>query len=279
VPRRLLLFFFLALGAAAPGACGDDGATTGTSPATEPGPSTPSTPATSGPAPSLDTAEVQLVPVADITGATSVATRAGDDGVWVTEQTGLVKVVRNGDVETALDLTDQVGAFTLEQGLLGLTFSPDGDRLYVYFSRRDGDTELVEYRLDGDSVDDDSARSILIVDKPQVNHNGGQLAFGPDEFLYIGLGDGGGFAGDSGPGHVAGGNAQSLETVLGKILRIDPTPAAGQPYSIPADNPFVAGPAGARPEIWSYGLRNPWRFSFDAETGDLCIADVGQGRI
>jgi glucose/arabinose dehydrogenase len=266
VPARLLLlFFFLALGVAA-AACSDDGASTGTSS----GPSAPSTPDTDGAAPSLDSASVQLVPVADVTGATSVAARPGDDGIWVTEQTGLVRVVRNGEVETALDLTDRVGAFSLEQGLLGLTFSPDGGRLYVYFTRRDGDTELVEYRLDGAAVDEGSARTILVVEEPQPNHNGGQLAFGPDELLYIGLGDGGGFA---------GGNAQSLETVLGKILRIDPTPDADQPYSIPADNPFVEGPAGARPEIWSYGLRNPWRFSFDAETGDLWIADVGQGSI
>ncbi len=120
-----------------------------------------------------------------------------------------------------------------------------------------------------------SRRTILTVDQPQPNHNGGQLAFGPDGYLYIGLGDGGA-QGDSGAGHAPGGNGQSLDTLLGKILRIAPNPEpGGAPYTVPADNPFVAE-ADARPEIWSYGLRNPWRFSFDRANGDLWIGDVGQ---
>jgi glucose/arabinose dehydrogenase len=108
----------------------------------------------------------------------------------------------------------------------------------------------------------------LFVDQPFSNHNGGALAFGPDGYLYVALGDGGS-AGDP------MGNAQSLSTLLGKLLRISPRPSGGEPYSIPPDNPFV-GWSGARPEIWAYGLRNPWRFSFDAATGDLWIGDVGQ---
>jgi glucose/arabinose dehydrogenase len=115
---------------------------------------------------------------------------------------------------------------------------------------------------------------VLSQSQPQGNHNGGELAFGPDGLLYIALGDGGS-AGDQGSGHADGGNGQSLGTLLGKILRIDPTPSGGQAYTVPADNPFV-GRDGARPEIWSYGLRNPWRFSFDKTTGDLWIGDVGQ---
>jgi glucose/arabinose dehydrogenase len=114
---------------------------------------------------------------------------------------------------------------------------------------------------------------MLRVRDHESNHNGGQLAFGPDGMLYIALGDGGG-GGDEGEGHAEGGNGQSLRTLFGKILRIDPRPDGDRPYTIPADNPFADG--GGRPEIWSYGLRNPWRFSFDATTGDLWIGDVGQ---
>ncbi|MGH9024858.1 MAG: PQQ-dependent sugar dehydrogenase [Acidimicrobiia bacterium] len=270
------------------GACSDDGTSDGSSQPTGPSTSRPSSPKTDEGAASpktdegaadLDAVSVQLTPVADLESATSVATRRDDDGLWVTEQGGLLRVVRGGQVETVLDLTDRVNAASNEQGLLGLAFSPDGARLYLYFTRReDGDNEIVEYQMRGDAVDESSARSIMVVEQPQPNHNGGQLAFGPDRMLYISHGDGGA-AGDAGPGHVEGGNAQSLGTLLGKILRIEPTPAAGAPYSVPADNPFVDGPDGARPEIWSFGLRNPWRFSFDAETGDLWIGDVGQGTI
>ena len=124
------------------------------------------------------------------------------------------------------------------------------------------------------TVDAASRRQVLTQSQPQSNHNGGELTFGPDGLLYLGLGDGGG-AGDSGGGHAPGGNGQSLGTLLGKILRIDPTPSGNRGYTVPPDNPFV-GRAGARPEIWSYGLRNPWRFSFDQATGDIWIGDVGQ---
>jgi glucose/arabinose dehydrogenase len=156
-----------------------------------------------------------------------------------------------------------------EQGLLGLAFSPDGRYLYVDFTDKAGDTHVTEFTMRGRQADARSERLVLKVDQPFPNHNGGQLAFGPDRRLYIALGDGGS-AGDP------MGNGQSLDTLLGKILRIDPRPGGGQPYRIPDGNPF-AGRAGARPEIWDYGLRNPWRFSFDPATGDLWIGDVGQG--
>jgi glucose/arabinose dehydrogenase len=140
--------------------------------------------------------------------------------------------------------------------------------LYVNFTDVDGDTRVVAYAMAGDRADPSSRREVLFVDQPYSNHNGGNLVFGPDGYLYIGLGDGG----SGGDPH---GNAQSLGTLLGKMLRIDPRPADGAPYRIPADNPFVTTP-GARPEIWAYGLRNPWRYSFDRATGDLWIGDVGQ---
>jgi glucose/arabinose dehydrogenase len=146
--------------------------------------------------------------------------------------------------------------------------------MYVDYTNNAGDTQVVEFTMRKRKILVRSRRVVLAVAQPQPNHNGGQLAFGPDGMLYIGLGDGGA-SGDMGPGHAPGGNGQSLGTLLGKILRIDPTPSGTAAYTVPHDNPFV-GRAGARPEIWSYGLRNPWRFSFDAATGDLWIADVGQ---
>jgi glucose/arabinose dehydrogenase len=171
-----------------------------------------------------------------------------------------------------LDLTGQVTGGS-EQGLLGIEFSPDGTLLYAHYTNVDGDTRVDEYAMTDGTADAASRRELLAVEQPQANHNGGQLAFGPDGLLYIGLGDGGG-GGDTGDGHAPGGNGQSLDTLLGKILRIDPRPSGGDPYTIPADNPFAGG--GGRPEIWAYGLRNPWRFSFDRETDDLWIGDVGQ---
>ena len=152
-------------------------------------------------------------------------------------------------------------------------FSPDGSKLYVHYSAPSGDDprRRVRGRADtggGGRADPRSRRRILALEQPQSNHNGGQLAFGPDGALYLGLGDGGD-ADDEGPGHAPGGNGQSLDTLLGKILRIDPTPRRGRTRS--RDNPFVTG--GRRDLV---GLRNPWRFSFDPATGDLWIGDVGQ---
>jgi glucose/arabinose dehydrogenase len=172
-----------------------------------------------------------------------------------------------------LDISGEVGSNGNEEGLLGLAFSPSGTELYLYFTDRDGAIRVVEYAVREGTVDGGSRRDVLTVAHPQSNHNGGQLAFGPDGLLYIGTGDGGN-AGDVGPGHVEGGNAQSTGTLLGKILRIAPLAAGGAPYTIPPGNPFAAG--GGEPEIFALGLRNPWRFSFDRETGDLWIGDVGQ---
>jgi glucose/arabinose dehydrogenase len=180
-----------------------------------------------------------------------------------------VVAIRDGHVATrpVLDLSDSV-SLGGEQGLLGLTFSPDGRYLYVNYTDVDGDTRIVAYAMHGDHAVLTSRRQLLFVDQPYDNHNGGDLVFGPDGDLYIGLGDGG-------SGGDPQGNGQSLDTLLGKMLRIEPTPSGAKPYRVPGDNPFVGDP-GTRPEIWSYGLRNPWRYSFDLATGDLWIADVGQ---
>jgi glucose/arabinose dehydrogenase len=221
---------------------------------------------------------LRLVRVSDIPGATAIAARKGDSTLYVTQQPGQVRAIRNGRTIAApvLDLTARVSQEGGERGLLGIAFAPDGAKLYVDYTGNDGTIEIDEFTMRGRSVDAATRRTVLTVEHSEAtNHNGGQLAFGPDGDLYIGVGDGGGFSGDSGTGHAPGGNGQSLGTLLGKILRIDPTASGGAAYTVPPDNPFV-GTAGARPEIWAYGLRNPWRFSFDRATGDLWIGDVGQ---
>jgi glucose/arabinose dehydrogenase len=219
-----------------------------------------------------------LQPVAALPSLTAMTPRAGDRALYVTQQQGVVRAVRNGKSldPPVLDISDDV-LVQGEQGLLGLVFSPDGTKLYVDYTGTDGDSYIDEFMMNGTVVDAESRRNVLTVEDPQSNHNGGQLAFGPDGYLYIGLGDGGS-QNDEGAGHVRGGNGQSLGTLLGKILRINPTPTAGAEYQVPPDNPFV-GVDGARPEIWAYGLRNPWRFSFDTRTGDLWIGDVGQDEV
>ena len=222
----------------------------------------------------LRSAKVKLTPIASVEDPTAFAIRPGDRAFYVTEQVGRVRAVRDGnlDAEPVLDLTADVGSGG-ERGLLGLAFSPDGSKLYLDYTNTTGDTRIVEYTMRGNTVDAGSRRELLAVDQPQPNHNGGQLGFGPDGMLYIGFGDGGG-AGDQGSGHAEGGNGQSLDTLLGKILRIDARAASGREYAIPPGNPFANG--GGLPEIWAYGLRNPWRFTWDRETGDMWIADVGQ---
>lgn len=232
----------------------------------------------SAPRPAIATGRplrVGLKAVATLPDTTALATRPGDPTrLYVTTQPGQIVALRDGEAPvTVLDLRDDVRAGG-ERGLLGLAFSPDGTRLYVHYTgRAAGETVLEEYTLVGDRIDESTRRVLLTLPQPQPNHNGGQLAFGPDGHLYLALGDGGG-RDDRGPGHAPEGNGQSLGTLLGKILRIDPRPSGGLPYSIPPDNPFADGTG--RPEIYVYGLRNPWRFSFDVKTGDLWIADVGQ---
>jgi len=199
-----------------------------------------------------------------------VASRPGIEDVYVVEQPGRVVAVTDLSTDTVLDITELTDARG-EQGLLGLAFHPTADLAYVHFTDSGGDTVVAEFAIDRATgrFDRASFREVLSVDQPYSNHNGGQLAFGPDELLYIGLGDGG-----------SGGDprrsALDLSSRLGKILRIDPTTADGEPFTVPTDNPFVDDPS-ADPTIWAFGLRNPWRFSFDPETGDLWIGDVGQG--
>jgi glucose/arabinose dehydrogenase len=214
-------------------------------------------------------AKVRLVRVAQLEQPVAMAVRPGERTLYLVEQVGRVRAIRGGrlDPTPVLDISEQVTAGG-EQGLLGLAFSPDGRYLYLHYTDRSGDHQVSELTMDGQRADPGSQRSVLRIDDPFGNHNGGQLAFGPDRRLYLAFGDGGG-------GGDPEGNGQSLDSLLGKILRIDPRPGGGQPYRVPSDNPFVDRD-GARPEIWAYGLRNPWRFSFDAATGDLWIGDVGQ---
>jgi glucose/arabinose dehydrogenase len=214
-------------------------------------------------------ARVRLVTVATLEQPVAMAVRPGDQALYLVEQVGRVRAVRGGrlDPTPVVDIADQVTSGG-EQGLLGLAFSPDGGYLYLHYTDANGDHQIAELAMRGRRADPGSQRSVLHIEDPYGNHNGGQLAFGPDRRLYIAFGDGGG-------GGDPEGNGQSLDSLLGKILRIDPRPAGGRPYRVPDDNPFL-GDNGARPEIWDYGLRNPWRFSFDPATGDLWIGDVGQ---
>lgn len=206
-------------------------------------------------------------------------THAGDGSgrLYVLEQPGRVRVLEEGRLveQPFLNLTDRVISQGDEQGLLGIAFAPDFETSGIFYlhytAEPDGHTVLARYRiLDGDPRRGDPASEevLLTVEQPFANHNGGALLFGPDGYLYLALGDGG-------SGGDPGNRAQNLEVLLGKILRLD----VSQPgaYRIPPGNPFVDKPG--RDEIWAYGLRNPWRISFDRETGDLYIADVGQNEI
>jgi glucose/arabinose dehydrogenase len=246
--------------------------------------------------------QIQLVKVGEGL-ADPINVAAPNDGsgrLFVVERPGRIRIVdRDGKLlpEPLLDITDRIDSLTLEQGLLGLTFDPafkENGRFYVLFTDllRNGDEFLMRFTVSADDpnkADPDSGEAVLFIPQPYANHNGGELAFGPDGYLYIGVGDGG-LEGDP---LQAG---QDLSTLLGKLLRIDVHPQdANETYAIPSDNPFP-GPeqqpitnllevsedqvAALRPEarreIWDFGLRNPWQFSFDPETGDLFIADAGQ---
>ncbi len=222
---------------------------------------------------------VKLTRIGTFSSPTYLAQAPGDlRRLFVVQQGGAIRVLRDGHLLRApfLDLTRLVRSGG-EQGLLSMAFAPDyarSGRLYVDYTDVNGDTRVVEYRRGAspDRANARSARLVLFQRQPQPNHNGGQLAFGPDGFLYVGLGDGGGEYDQ----HGRVGNGQSRGTLLGKILRIDPQPSGG--YRVPRDNPFV-GVRGVRPEIYAWGLRNPWRFSFDRATGDMAIGDVGQDHV
>jgi glucose/arabinose dehydrogenase len=244
-----------------------------------PSPSTPSSSpsaTTSSPSPSpspgpanLSKVQLRLVKVATLEAPLAMATRAGDEALYIAEKGGRVRALRGGkvDPDAVLDISGQV-SLGGEQGLLGLAFSPDGSFLYVNYTDTAGDTRIVEYEMGGRRANAGSAREVLSVNQPFSNHNGGNLAFGPDGYLYAGLGDGG-------SGGDPQDNGQSLSARLGKMLRIDPRPSDGGQFGVPPANPFRRR-EGADPLIWAYGLRNPWRYSFDRVTGDLWIGDVGQ---
>lgn len=204
-------------------------------------------------------------------------TNAGDGSgrLFVLEKAGRIRVIRDGKLERVpfLDISGIVGSGGNEQGLLGLAFHPDfarNGRFFVAYTATNATNTVAEYHVsNGQGVADrDSGKVLLAVADQFPNHNGGMLAFGPDGFLYISMGDGG-------SGGDPNGNGQNLNALLGKLLRVDVD--SGDPYGIPGSNPFV-GNARTKHEIWALGLRNPWRFSFDRETGDLWIADVGQNK-
>ncbi|HKK09166.1 MAG TPA: PQQ-dependent sugar dehydrogenase [Gemmatimonadota bacterium] len=249
----------LALAALAASACGSSAS----------GPTGPGGPGTDS------TASLTATPVVrGLSNPLYLTAPAGDDRLFVVEKGGTVRVVEGGRLLAApfLDLSSVVSAGG-ERGLLSLAFHPDyatNGTFYVDFTDASGDTRVVAYRVsasDPDRADPASGDTILSVAQPYANHNGGLLAFGPDGMLYVGLGDGG-------SGGDPDGNGQDTGTLLGTILRLDVD--GGSPYAIPSDNPFAGG-SGGRGEIWAYGLRNPWRYAFDAPSGLLYIADVGQG--
>jgi glucose/arabinose dehydrogenase len=223
--------------------------------------------------------QVRLEKIGDFDQPVYVTQPPGSDDLYVVEREGSVRTVRDGNVVSrpALDITDQVTSDGAEQGLLSIAFPPDfeGSRdVYAYYTGNDQDQHVVGFKVaDGGSFDAGSEREILHMDDFVSNHNGGLLLFGPDGQLYIGTGDGG-------TGRDP--NGQNLDSLLGKILRIDPRPtstaatntaAEQRPYTVESPSPIGQG---ARPEICDYGLRNPWRFSFDRGTAALLIGDVGQ---
>jgi glucose/arabinose dehydrogenase len=218
-------------------------------------------------------ASVRLVEVASgLSSPLYLTAPSGDPRLFVVEQPGRIRVIKNGALLPTpfLDVTAKVTSGG-ERGLLSVAFHPQyasNGLLYVNYTDRNGDTRVERYHVsaDADRADPASAHLVLAVAQPYANHNGGLVMFGPDGKLYVGMGDGG-------SGGDPLGNGQNLSTLLGKLLRLDVD--AADPYAVPAGNPF-AGQAGRRGEIWALGLRNPWRFSFDRDSGLLFVADVGQ---
>ncbi len=219
---------------------------------------------------------VQLEVVASgLTNPVYLTAPTGDARQFIVEQSGRIRIVQNGQLLTTpfLDLTSKV-RYGGEQGLLSMAFHPQyasNGFFYVNYTDTQGDTRVERYHVSSDAnrAESESAKQILFVDQPYANHNGGHILFGPDGMLYIGMGDGG-------SGGDPQGNGQNRNALLGKILRIDVN--AGDPYGIPAGNPF-ASTAGARPEIWATGVRNPWRLAFDRTDNRFYVADVGQNAV
>lgn len=202
-------------------------------------------------------------------------THAGDERLFVTEQQGVIRIIQDGQVlpEPFLYIVDRVGSAQNEQGLLSVAFHPNyaqNGRFFLNYTNTNGDTVISRWQVnpqDPNVADYGSEQILLTIRQPYGNHNGGQIKFGPDGYLYVGMGDGGAANDPLKAG-------QDLGTLLGKMLRLD-VDFNPDGYAIPADNPFVNDDA-ARNEIWAYGVRNPWRFSFDRLTGDMFMADVGQ---
>jgi glucose/arabinose dehydrogenase len=228
---------------------------------------------------SLADVTLNLTEIGQFDAPISIVGRPNDTSLFVAERPGRVlRVTTSGsgvdrtyqaDGTPLLDISDRVMTEG-ERGLLDIEFSPDGARLYISYSLApEGQSRVEVYDFDGTTVDVGSRREVLAIDDFANNHNGGDLEFGPDGYLYVAMGDGGG-AGDPED------NGQDTESLLAKLLRIDPESTVGTntPYAVPADNPFAQG--GGAPEAWLYGVRNPWRFSFDRATNDLWLGDVGQ---
>ncbi|MCP4085750.1 MAG: PQQ-dependent sugar dehydrogenase [Actinomycetia bacterium] len=299
-PARCILFLLVWTLVAA--ACSDSAGTTGPSPSdiqvdtdettTTGVPTTTTTPTTILPRnpddPSTDSiagVEIALTPVAEIESPIAFASRSGDEAIYVAGRAGRVwrlRYVRDDDSgeivairpdsQPALDISETVSTQG-EGGLLGITFSRDGRHLFVSYTDSDFTSRIDEYDMGSTRATADSRREILTLDQPFLNHNGGDIHFGPDGFLYASYGDGGQADDPLETG-------QDPTDLLGSMLRVDPELDDAGAYGIPDGNPFdpAGDPAGAA-EVWLYGLRNPWRFSFDSHNGDLWIADVGQNEV
>ncbi len=262
----LMLFVVACDGSNAdPSPTGDAADTTGTTLA---GAATTTTAPTTEPPAPLEGLALETI-AEDLGQPTVVASAPGDDRLFVAERIGRIRVIEDGNlVETSyLNLADRVQSNGIEQGLLGLTFHPtDETRLFVYYTGTEGRRTLSEFTIEGGIPDPDSEIELFSHPQPpdsvDIRHYGGHLMFGPEGYLYVSLGD----------GADARGQGQDPSTVFGTIVRLDVD--SGRPYGIPADNPFVDG--GGAPEVWVYGLRNPWRFSIDFEENLVYIADVGQ---
>jgi glucose/arabinose dehydrogenase len=235
----------------------------------------PPTPTATSPPPEFPASTIRLEPVVGGFERPTYLTHAYDNRLFVVEQAGVIRIIENGALLELpfLDIRDRVNAQAFERGLLSVAFHPDygqNGQFYVNYTDLQGATVVSRYQVrpeNRNAADPASEAILLRIVQPYANHNGGQLQFGPDGYLYVGMGDGGS-AGD--PQN----NGQNPNTLLGSLLRIDVSGA--EPYQLPPDNPFVLSGAGPG-EIWATGLRNPWRFSFDRLTGDLYLADVGQG--